>query len=218
MVDRELDLDEQVRLVELELKRAELASATGHRFRLAHRKAHMEQFRHSRDIQWKINVALWTLLSALLAAGYSVERDAPVGRSWLASVLAFLTVLHLWWLILVQVSLESDKSQWQQGENELAAGSRGDPEKTEGAAEGSAKRHKAGWQHDLERLHGTGIQWVIIQWLFTATLSFSAWMLLSNPPSPTSDDIRSRLEALERDHLRQAPPPSDRSTRDSRDR
>ena len=203
MTGRRSELEEELLEVELGLKRAELVNTVGHKNRLAQRKAHMEQFRHTRDIQWKVNVALWTLLAALLAAGYSIERDKPAGSIWVPAVLTFLTLLHLWWLVLMQVSLERDKDVWRldprEGDDILPAESDTKPR----------KQVASRWKTDLQRLKGTGVQWIAIQWLFTVSLSVSAWMLLKCPPAPVHDDTRARLEALERLHAAQGLPTAD---------
>jgi hypothetical protein len=61
----------------------------------------------TRDIQWKTNVALWTLLAAAIFAGISPKDVSRIPRPIIAFMAVF-PVMHFAWAVLTHVSLVND--------------------------------------------------------------------------------------------------------------
>lgn len=88
-------------------------------------KQQMERFHQTQEIEWKVNIAFWTLL----AAGTYLARGKGLAICPCAAwVLVFVVVtLHLWWLLMIHKSEQTDKKFWVRYRAEALAIIRGKP-------------------------------------------------------------------------------------------
>ncbi len=74
--------------------------------------AQMRQFNATRDIQWKVNLALWPGLAVLSGFALTKICTSPVPE-WAAYLgAAVITLAHSVWRLLLQGSLNYDKNRW----------------------------------------------------------------------------------------------------------
>lgn len=71
-------------------------------------KSHVDRFEDTRNLQWKFNVAAWTLLSAAIYFKGTSDICIPTWTVYVAS--GTLLVGHLMFAILTQISLNSSKA------------------------------------------------------------------------------------------------------------
>jgi hypothetical protein len=68
-------------------------------------KIQMDHFEKTRNIEFKVNIALWTLI--VLSGKFLYDKGIPINESFwrIGGVIIFL---HLWWMISVQHSEGKD--------------------------------------------------------------------------------------------------------------
>jgi len=72
-------------------------------------QASRERFEKTRAIQWRMNVAIWTLMAAAI---YLFAKEPSIRFScdwWLISLAGFFGVTHLLFIYIIQRSLETSK-------------------------------------------------------------------------------------------------------------
>lgn len=70
-------------------------------------KAHTDRFKDTRQIQWKVNLAFWTFIlvsSAFLYGKYQIDNCVGI------IALIIFTLLHFFWCLYIQISLEHHKN------------------------------------------------------------------------------------------------------------
>jgi hypothetical protein len=80
-------------------------------------KASLEKFNKTRDIQWKLNLALWTLMGAL--AGLLYGKWSPSWAEAILALMAFSVVYFFFWAHPIQTSLEQDREQFSKYRNRI---------------------------------------------------------------------------------------------------
>lgn len=80
-------------------------------------KAHVDKFNKTRDIQWKLNIALWTLMGA--AGGFLYGKYTPSFLEGLIILAIFATGFFFFWAQPIQASLEQDKLLFSKYRNKL---------------------------------------------------------------------------------------------------
>jgi len=80
-------------------------------------KAHLDKFNKTRDIQWKLNIALWTLIGA--AGGFLYEKYTPSLLEGIVILIVFSVGHFFFWAQPIQTSLEQDKQLFSKYRNEL---------------------------------------------------------------------------------------------------
>lgn len=119
-----------------------------------------EHFKQTREIQWKVNIALWTLFSLLMYSGYSVERDEPLSLRTVLPPVLLWTGLHVWWLCRIQDSLDRSKQGWR------------------GPEEGACKKLGRDWKSWIPR----SWQWIVIQGAVTLVFACTSACVLNRHP------------------------------------
>jgi hypothetical protein len=73
-------------------------------------KQQMERFHQTREVEWKANISLWTLL----AGAVYLAKDHSLGIARCVAYFAVLLIvaLHGWWLFKVHASEHVDKILW----------------------------------------------------------------------------------------------------------
>mgnify|MGYP001216226406 CR=1 FL=1 len=74
-------------------------------------QAQMEQFKSTREIKWKVNIALWTFL-AIVASGGNAGSIGLANVVVLYGGAVALTTVHCIWMYGNQCSLDYDKAKW----------------------------------------------------------------------------------------------------------
>lgn len=70
-------------------------------------KQQMQQRHNTAGIEWKANIGYWTLLAG---ANYFVaQHPIAVPISWAVPICVLTIVMHLWWLVMIHLSEQSDK-------------------------------------------------------------------------------------------------------------
>lgn len=69
-------------------------------------KGRLEKFKNTQSIQWKMNLSIWTLLVLAIYYSDNIKLDA----CFLFAFLLAICVIHFWYCILTQKSLNSDKA------------------------------------------------------------------------------------------------------------
>jgi hypothetical protein len=81
-------------------------------------KSEMERFNATREIQWKFNIAIWTLL-ALAIEFFAANDKVCISCCLLIILLIICGVLHFIFIRLVQGSLRSSKNKWNEMRKKL---------------------------------------------------------------------------------------------------
>ena len=121
-------------------------------------KGQLEKFKHTQNIQWKMNISLWA--SILGGANFLVKYNIVLEnyKKWI--ILISLTSLHFLWTYFIEQSLTTDKNYFVKYRN-LADSS---------AKESANKNVKKKDKVELP------IKWVFLQVLFTIMLTvFILW-------------------------------------------
>jgi len=71
---------------------------------------YMEQRDRTKDTQWKVNIGLWTLLTAAIYVGLDTNHPERVPNDSVLWILFALPVLHGVWVRQVSHSIEGDRA------------------------------------------------------------------------------------------------------------
>ena len=75
-------------------------------------EAQMRQFNNTREIKWKVNLALWTFLAVVIHASLSARNPLSLSYYLAWGGFALLVILHALWMFYIQSSLNFDKKRW----------------------------------------------------------------------------------------------------------
>jgi hypothetical protein len=75
----------------------------------------MTHYEKTQDVEWKINIGIWTLLGAAIfwaAQNKAASKPIPVEHCLIVAVAITLVIVHALWLRRVHASEEFDKRLW----------------------------------------------------------------------------------------------------------
>ena len=135
----------------------------------------MDHFRQTRDIEFKVNIAIWTLI---VLAGYflygKICLNSCTYLAWYIGISILIVGLHLVWMCKIERSENKDIDYFTLYSNQVHT------------------------LKDISKIDKKGSSWVALEVSFTIILAILFLLLLSSEPKQICRPLEHKIDELEK--------------------